>query len=152
MLEKMQIGNEGALTAIERPPGRIARAALHLRSVLGAKPIQPPIVDPQLTRHAPIERAAEVVRYSIARAEYWLSPGGTLRSVLRLCIKAALLIGLPVIIVGPVVLLLLEGAVAASALLAAIAANLAALSISLITAVIGFAVLIALVRSFLRRK
>ena len=152
MLDKMQVENEAALTAIERPPGRIARSALHLRSVLGAKPIQPPVVDPQLTQHAPIERAAEVVRYSIARAEYWLSPGGTLRGVLRLCIRAALLIGLPAIIVGPVVLLLLEGAVAASASLAIIAANLAALSISLITAVIGFAVLIALVRSFLRRK
>ena len=151
MPAKMQTSNDGELTAF-RVPGRIARAVQHVRHMLGAKPIRRPIVDPELTRRAPIERAAEVVRYSIARAEYWLSPGGTLRSILRFCIKAALLIGLPAIIVGPVVLLLLEGALAASASLAAIAANLAALSISLITAVIGFAVLIALIRIFLRRK
>lgn len=75
-----------------------------------------------------------------------------MRSVLRLCIKAALLLGLPVIIIGPVVLLALEYLAAASASLAIVAANLADLSISLIVAFIGFAVLIALIRSHLRHR
>ncbi|MCE9611152.1 MAG: hypothetical protein K8R23_13235 [Chthoniobacter sp.] len=92
-----------------------------------------------------------MLRYSTARTEFWLSPGSTLRAVLRVSLKLALLIGLPMLILGPVVLLLLEGA-AASASLATIAANLAALSASLILAVIGFAVLAALGRSLLRSK
>lgn len=120
--------------------------------MIGATPITPPVIDRSLTRLPSIDRAAEVLRYSTRQAEYWLSPGGTLRAVLRLSLKIALLLGMPVLIVGPVVLLLLEGIAAASASLATVAANLAALSISLIIAVVGFAVLIALIRSFLRRK
>lgn len=142
--------------ATAQPPGRMIRAGQSLaqttRKALSATPVPLPVIDPELTRYPAIERSAEVIRYSTAKAEYWLSPGGTLRSVLRLCIKVALLFGLPVIIIGPVVLLALEYLAAASASLAIIAANLAALSISLITAVIGFAVLIALFWSFLRRK
>ena len=122
------------------------------RERIGATGIPPPRVDQQLVRLSVIERLAEVLRYTLRRAEHWLSPGGTLRAVLRLSLKLALLTGIPVCIVGPVVLLLLEGAAAASASLVTIAANLAALSISLITAVLGFAVLIALVRTFLRKK
>lgn len=148
---KMRTRNDDGLTIV-RVPGRIGRVVQQLRLMLGAEPIRRPSVDPGLTRRGPIERAAEVVRYALARAEYWLSPGGTLRSVLKLCIKVALLIGLPAVTIGPVILLLLEGAAAASASLAAIAANLAAMSISLITAVIGIAVLIAIVRILLRRN
>lgn len=147
----MRTRNDDGLTII-RVPGRIAHVVQHLRRMLGAEPIRRPTVDPELLRLGSISRAAEVVRYSTARAEYWLSPGGTLRSVLKHCIKVALLIGLPVLIIGPVILLLLEGATAASASLAAMAANLAAVSISLITAVIGFAVLIAIVRILFRRN
>ncbi len=120
--------------------------------MIGAQAIPTPSVDPQLVRLSVIERSAEVVRYTLWRAEHWLSPGGTLRAVLRLSTKLALLIGIPVLTIGPVVLLLLEGAAAASASLVAIAANLAAMSISLIAAVLGFAVLTALLRTFLRRK
>ncbi len=122
------------------------------RQTLGAAPITRPVIDRELTRLPPIERAAEVLRYSARQAEYWLSPGGTLRAVLRLSLKLALLLGLPVLIIGPVVLLLLEGIAAATAALAAIAANLAGLSVSLLIAVIGFAVLAALGRNFIRRK
>lgn len=93
-----------------------------------------------------------MLRYSVLRAEHWVSPHGTIRAILRLSLKVALLLGLPVIFIGPVVLLLLDGMAAATAALAIIAANLASLSISLLVAVIGFAVLAALGRSFLRRR
>ena len=122
------------------------------RQRIGATGIPSPRVDPQLVRLSVIERLAEVLRYTLQRAEHWLSPGGTLRALLRLSLRLALLTGIPACIIGPVVLLLLEGAAAASASLVTIAANLAALSISLITAVLGFAVLTALVRTFLRKK
>jgi len=137
-------------------PERIVRTkqarAQGFRQRIGATGIPSPRVDPQLVRLSVIERLAEVLRYTLQRAEHWLSPGGTLRAVLRLSLMLALLTGIPACIIGPVVLLLLEGAAAASASLVTIAANLAALSISLITAVLGFAVLTALVRTFLRKK
>lgn len=151
----MQEDNPAPLATI-RPRGRIVRAAQSfaqsIREALGARPVAPPVIDARLTQLPAIERAAEVLRYSVARTEYWLSAGGTLRAVLRASLKLALLIGLPALIIGPVILLLLEGVAAASASLAATAANLAALSISLIGAVTGFAVLIAIVRTLLRRK
>ena len=152
----MTLTNEPAPLATTPPPGRIVRATQSLahgfRQMIGTQAIPTPRVDPQLARLSVIERSAEVVRYTLWRAEHWLSPGGTLRAVLRLSLKLALLIGIPVLTVGPVVLLLLEGAAAASASLVTIAANLAATSISLIAAVLGFAVLTALLRTFLRGK
>ena len=122
------------------------------RQMVGAQAIPTPVVDPQLASLSPVERSAEVLRYTLRRAEHWLSPGGTLRAVLRLSLKLALLIGVPTLIIGPALLLLLRGAADASALLATLAANLAALSISLITAALGFAVLAALLRKFFRGK
>ena len=133
-------------TRAKKPP------AQGFRQRIGATGIPSPRVDPHLARLSVIERLAEVLRYTLLRAEHWLSPGGTLRAVLRLSFKLALLTGIPAYTIGPVVLLLLEGGAAASASAVTIAANLAALSISLITAVLGFAVLTALVRTFLRKK
>ena len=133
-------------TRAKKPP------AQGFRHRIGATGIPTPRVDPQLVRLSVIERLAEVMRYTLRRAEHWLSPGGTLRAVLRLSLKLALLTGIPACTIGPVVLLLLEGAAAASALTVTIAAHLAAMSLSLITAVLGFAVLTALVRTFLRKK
>jgi hypothetical protein len=152
----MTENDKPAPLATQPPPGRLQIAARSLastaRQTLGATPITPPVIDWELTRLPHIVRAAEVLRYSVRQAEYWLSPGGTLRAVLRLSLKLALLLGLPVLIIGPVVLLLLEGIAAATAALAAIAANLAGLSVSLLIAVVGFAVLAALGRNFIRRK
>lgn len=53
------------------------------RQMVGAQAIPTPGVDPELARLGAIERSAEVLRYTLRRAEYWLSPGGTLRAVLR---------------------------------------------------------------------
>ena len=142
--------------ARQPPPGIIVRAGQSLvqntRRMLGATPVPLPVVDPQLGKLPVIERAAEVVRYSVLRAEYWMSAAGTLRAVLRISIKVALLIGMPTLIIGPVVMLLLEGAVAASALLLTLTANLLAICVSLLMATVGFAVLLAILRSMPRRK
>lgn len=122
------------------------------RRALAIRPVERPDVSRELPRLQPIERAGEVFRYSIRLAEHWLSPGGTLRAVLRLSMKLGLLIAFPTLIIGPALLLALDGVASASALLAASAASLAAMSFWLIAAVIGFALLIALVRTLLRRN
>ena len=152
----MTPANEPGPPAAIPPPGRIVRTHRSLahafRQMVGAEAIPTPGVDPKLAGLPPIERSAEVLRYTLRRAEHWLSPGGTLRAVLRLSLRLALLTGIPACTIGPVVILLLKGAAAASASFVTIAANLAAMSIWLITAVLGFAVLTALVRTFLRKK
>jgi hypothetical protein len=87
-------------------------------------PLARPIVDPQLCRLPAIERAGEVLRYSILRAEYWLSPGGTLRAWLRLNVTAAVFIGLPLALVAPLLQALLATAATCAALLAETIRNL----------------------------
>ena len=91
--------NEPAPLATTPQPGRIVRAGQSLahgfRQMVGAQAVPTPRVDAELVRLPVIERSAEVVRYTLWRTEYWLSPGGTLRAVLRLSLKLALLIGLP---------------------------------------------------------
>jgi hypothetical protein len=49
--------------------------------------LNPPRVDPQLTNLTPLERAAEVLRYSVLRAEYWLSPDGAMRQRVRFAMR-----------------------------------------------------------------
>ena len=46
-----------------------------------------PQVDPKLTNLTPLERAAEVLRYSVLRAEYWLSPDGAMRQRVRFALR-----------------------------------------------------------------
>lgn len=72
-----------------------------------SKPIERPQVDRSLAALPPIERAAEVLRYSILKAEHWLSPRGHLRNWARLNILAALFIGIPALFIVPVVTYLL---------------------------------------------
>ena len=116
------------------------------------QPVARPVVVRNLAQLPPIERGAEVLRYALSRTEHWLSPGGLVRTVLRLSMTLAILLGLPVLIVGPVIMLLIENMAAAAALLAASAKHLATMSFWLIAAVIGFALLIALVRTLIRRN
>jgi hypothetical protein len=122
------------------------------REFLDAKPLNSPMIDRNLATLSVIERAAEVLRYTARKTEYWLSPGGFLRAVLRRSFQLALLLGLPALIAGPVVLLVLEDLAAASRLLAQIAESLAVLSFWLIAAVFGFAGLAGIGRAIIRRK
>lgn len=49
--------------------------------------LNPPRIDPELTNLTPLERAAEVLRYSVLRAEYWLSPEGAMRQRVRFALR-----------------------------------------------------------------
>src|SRR5437764_14354621 len=49
--------------------------------------LNPPEVDLRLTRLTPLERAAEVLRYSVLRAEYWLSPDGIMRRRIKFVMR-----------------------------------------------------------------
>ena len=50
-------------------------------------PLDRPRISTNLTKLNAIERAAEVLRYSVLRAEYWLSPKGAMRQRIRFAVR-----------------------------------------------------------------
>lgn len=67
------------------------------------EPLTVPEVDHDLPRLTAIERAAEVVRFMFSKLEYALSPLGHLREFMKLNIRVAVSIALPVFMVAPLV-------------------------------------------------
>ena len=67
------------------------------------KPIDPPQPDPEMKNLSGIQRAVEVVRYTILSIEWWLSPNGKLREWLRLNGKVSSVLLIPAILVVPLV-------------------------------------------------
>ena len=65
----------------------------------GPTQLNPPRVDPQLTKLTPLERAAEALRYSVLRAEYWLSPDGVMRRRIRLAVRLWVYVAVAALIV-----------------------------------------------------
>ena len=116
------------------------------------KPIEQPRVQHSLVKLPPMERAAEVLRYSAHRLEHWLSPNGRLREWLRLNLLAALFIGVPALIVVPIVTYLLGQFVTWALFLAQAARNLvlfisyALASVAMISGAVMF------VRSRMRKR
>ncbi len=86
-----------------------------------------PRVEPDLSRMGPIERSAEVIRYSLCRAEYWISPNGWLREWFRLNLWFAVVLAIPAILVAPLAGYLLELMAESSGLMAEVAQNLSQL-------------------------
>lgn len=87
-------------------------------------PLPCPIINRQLGKLPALERSGEVIRYTILKMEYWISPGGLLRGWLRFNLCAALLLGIPSAFIVPVVTLLLSSAATWAALLAELTGNL----------------------------
>ncbi|OAI56744.1 hypothetical protein AYO49_00515 [Verrucomicrobiaceae bacterium SCGC AG-212-N21] len=67
------------------------------------EPLDPPKVDPEILQLSGPERAAEVVRYSVFSAEFWLSPKGNLREWLRFNTKVASMLFVPALLVVPLI-------------------------------------------------
>ena len=110
--------------------------------------LEEPQVDPDLRHLNQIQRSAEVLRYSILRTEYWISPRGTLREWLRLNVAVAIVLGIPSLLIVPVVTYLINEFVTWSDLLMKIATNLAVLPGALLLAVGLFSALVFIVRRF----
>lgn len=87
----------------QRPKNWVSNCRAFVGKHWQPKALVPPKVDPQLQELSFAERPAEVLRYSVSKAEYWLSPKGHLREWLRFNIKAAVLLGFPALLVVPLV-------------------------------------------------
>jgi hypothetical protein len=71
------------------------------------QPLSLPAVNPNLGHSPTLQRVSLVLRYSVLQLEYWISPGGTLREWLRFNVAVALFIGIPALVVVPIVTFLL---------------------------------------------
>ena len=67
------------------------------------KALPPPRVDEDLPELSAIERAAEVIRYTLSRLFFWMAPGGSMKEWLRFNLRAAFIIGIPLALVAPII-------------------------------------------------
>src|SRR5687768_15168526 len=99
-----------------------------------------PVIDSNFQQMHELERVTEVLRYSIGKLEFWISPEGNLREWLRFNVAIAIVLSIPALLIVPVVTYLLGQFATWSALLVQIANNLLVFPIA---GIIGIALLSA---------
>jgi hypothetical protein len=114
-------------------------------------PVEPPELDSHLENLSGVERVSEVLRFSVLSVEAAISPRGGLRAWLKFNVLVALVLGIPAILVIPVITYLLSGFSTWSQFLAEIANNLLQTAVSLVgmvlVVVVGGRVVMALLAS-----
>ena len=95
--------DESVLDHPQRPNNWVSNCRHFFGKHWQPKTLSIPRVDPGFGSLTCAERAAEVMRYSMRKAEYWLSPKGHLREWLRFNLKLALLLAVPALLVVPVI-------------------------------------------------
>jgi len=65
--------------------------------------VSPPVIEPKLTELPTLERIAEVFRYKTLRLEYELSSNGGLRAYIKLIMLTSFLLGIPAILIVPII-------------------------------------------------
>jgi hypothetical protein len=88
--------------------------------VLGWNPrqLQQPALAGDFSDMVAVEKGGEAIRYQLLRLEYVLSPNGVLREWLRLVVRAAVLLGIPLLFLLPVLFYFFGSVSALSALFA----------------------------------
>ena len=133
------------------PRSIISTLGSTLRAAWQPKPIPPPVVDPDFLDMSPIERSSEVFRYKLLQLEFALSSGGGLRAWLRLNMLVCFLLGIPALIVVPVVTWLCYSAVTLSGYLLLTATNIL-YTLLTIVAIVGVLVVFGYALSSLKRR
>ena len=109
-----------------------------------------PRVDPKLTNLTPLERAAEVLRYSVLRAEYWLSPDGVMRRRVRLAVRIWVYVAVAALIV-PMIESLIQHITGWTAMSAEIVRNIVQIPLGLGKFLLACFALLLLFRLLFRR-
>jgi hypothetical protein len=65
-------------------------------------PISQPSIDPKIEEMEPLQRSAEVIRYSILSIEFWISPNGQVREWLRNNTHLAAWLAIPAFLILPI--------------------------------------------------
>jgi hypothetical protein len=98
-----------------------------------------PCVAQDLPQLSFLERSAAALSWQALRLEYALSPSGYLRAWAMLCMKTAIVLGIPAVLIVPVVTIIMTGIATWTALLATAALNmlLALVYVVLIAAILA---------------
>ena len=116
------------------------------------KSVEPPQVDPDLENLNPFQRSAESIRYSVLSLEFWLSPDGQVREWIRHHSKLALILGIPVFLLFPIVTFALWQMATWLGLLLSIAGHLILFPITALVALLILTMVINLIRDLTGRK
>ena len=109
-----------------------------------------PRVDPTLANLTPLERAAEVLRYSVLRAEYWLSPDGAMRRRIRFAVRLWVYVMIAALIV-PTIESLIEHVTGWTAMSAEIVRNIAEIPLGMGKFLLACFAVVILFRLLFRR-
>jgi hypothetical protein len=113
-------------------------------------PIHPPQVDPDLHHLDGLTRSVESIRYSILSIEFWMSPNGQVREWLRHNAHLAVWVGIPAIIVVPIITFILCQIVKWTTILTSIARHLIILPTLGLLVVVVLLLVVGLVKAILR--
>ena len=116
------------------------------------RPVPRPQVDPDLSALPAPQRCAEVLRFSLLRAEHWLSPRGTLREWVRLQLWLALWLAIPAALLVPLVSVWLTAFSGWSVLVAETVRHLLLVPAGVFASALLFALTILLRRVFSPRR
>jgi hypothetical protein len=115
------------------------------------KPIAEPKPDTDLeTMNAP-QRSAEVIRYSLASLEFWMSPLGQMREYVRLNARLCMILLIPSALVLPLVSWIIYLVAGWVAMLVGLAGKLIVLPIAALLAVVSFKGVIYVLKAMFRR-
>ncbi len=119
-----------------------------IAAVWRPEPLAMPCVVEDLPQFGFLERSAAALSWQVLRLEYALSPSGYLRAWAMLCLKTAIVLGIPATLVVPVVTIIMAGIATWTALLATAALNmlLALVYVVLIAAILATVVSVVGVR------
>lgn len=146
-------GKDGAQQGLkQQAPSGLARFGLAVLSAWRPVPLEPPQVDPDLEHLSGLERITEVLRFQFLRVEAAVSPMGGLRAWLKLNLLVAAVLGIPALIVVPVVTYLLHGFATWSGYLSQIAENLLRVAVSVSLAALVLVVAGRILSSQLRSE
>ena len=131
------------------PAKPVSKVQALLHEYWKPKPINTPAVDPELKHLNGLQRAGEVMRYSVLSIEWWISPNGTLREWLRLNGKVSSILLIPAVLIVPLVTFVLWQVAKWIVLLVQIASNLIVLPLAALAAGILITGIVIVVRMLL---
>jgi hypothetical protein len=126
---------------------RITRLWRHIRQSWHPTPLEKPVVDEMFPEMDALQRSAESFRYSFLSWEFWMSPNGQVREWLRHNTRAALFIGVPALILLPIIGIALAQMAAWTIALSIIAGHLIIIPVLLVVLVLVVLSLIKLIKS-----
>lgn len=142
--------SQAALAPASASQSLFATLVTTLKASWQLAPIPPPVVDPDLTELSGVQRSAEVLRYKLLQLEYAISSGGGLRAWLKLNLLVSLLLGIPALLVVPIITFLLGSFVTWTAFLFQAALNIL-YTVLTIVAIVGAVRILVYVLATLRR-